>query len=49
MKKEIRINYSYTKGEFLVQLFEDGKLYNWDLVPRSQDVQKIITDFYFPS
>ncbi len=47
MKEAIKINYSYTRSEFLVQLYEDGKLYDWHIVTDSKDVQKIISEFYF--
>ena len=47
MPKEVIVTFSYTKHEFLVRLFEDGRLRNWHIVNDTKDVQNIIEGFYF--
>lgn len=49
MKKEIQINFSYVKHEFLVRFFEEGQLVRWETAVVSKDVQKLISEFYFPN
>lgn len=46
MKKEVKINYSYISGEYLVQFFEEGLLKKWQIVNDSKDVQKLISEFW---
>lgn len=47
MKKEVKINYSYVEGEFLVQFFEDGLMVKWMIENDSKLVFKHISKFYF--
>ena len=46
--KQIKINFSYVKHEFLVNFYEDNKQVKWEIVSDSKDVQKLISEFYFP-
>ena len=46
-KKEVKINYSYVTGDFLVQLYDEGSLYEWHVVGRTDDMKKLIQEFYF--
>lgn len=48
MTKEITINFSHVKHEYLVRFFEDGKLVNWKIFNDSKDITAAISKFYHP-
>lgn len=47
--KEVRISYNYTRGEFLMQEFHDGVLFDWKVFDYSVDLlAKGISPVFFP-